>query len=109
MTNKDFFLDPDEAQTLGNINYMRKSTRVRHTFPKNLKNPNGFEVVKEISSLDGNSKNNFQQSSPESSFSSPKSQPTQFKSSVSDSSPKSTPSSSNMDLFRNMARNIGKR
>ncbi len=55
MANQDFFLSPDEAQTLGNINYMRKSVRVRHTFPKNLKNPQGFEVVKEVSSIEDNS------------------------------------------------------
>ena len=52
MASKDFFLDPDDAQTLGDINYMRKSIRVRHTFPKTLKNPQGFAIEKEVSSSD---------------------------------------------------------
>ena len=52
MANQDFFLSPDDSQTLGNINFMRKSVRVRHTFPKTVKNPKGFEVEKEISSLE---------------------------------------------------------
>ncbi len=103
MANQDFFLNPDEAQTLGNINYMRKSVRVRHTFPKTVKNPQGFEVVKEISSLEENPFSSVPEKSPESSGSS-----STFPSTFS-SSPKSTQSSSNMDMFRNMARKIGKR
>ena len=110
MANKDFFLNPDEAQTLGDINYMRKHDKIRHTFPKTLKNPKGFEVVKDISSVEETSMPSFQESSQEStkesSFSSTTSQSS---SSTSSSSSKSTPSSSNMDMFRNMARNIGKR
>ena len=103
MANQDFFLSPDEAQTLGNINYMRKSVRVRHTFPKTVKNPQGFEVEKEVSSLEDNSFSSIPEKSPESSSSS-----STF-SSTSMSSPKSTQSSSNMDMFRNMARKLGKR
>ena len=103
MANKDFFLNPDESQTLGDINYMRKHNKIRHTFPKTLKNPQGFEVVKDISSVEETSMPSFQESTPESSFSSTTSQ------SSSSSSPKSTPSSTDMDIFRNMARNRGKR
>lgn len=103
MTNQDFFLNPDEAQTLGNIKYMRKSVRVRHTFPKTVKNSQGFEVVKEISSLEDNSSNPVPERSQESSSSS------STIPSISSSSPKSTQTSSNMDMFRNMARKIGKR
>ncbi|MGV2828090.1 hypothetical protein [Myxosarcina sp. GI1(2024)] len=51
MGAKDFFLNPDDAQTLGDINYMRKPVRVRKTFPKTLKYKDGFEVVKEVSSM----------------------------------------------------------
>lgn len=108
MANKDFFLSPDDAQTLGDINYMKKSVRVRHTFPKNLNNPNGFEVVKEVSSSkdefvseynDNRSEDSFAQSSnnTNNSFSS---QPTQSS---------SKPSGTNIDMFRNMARNIRKK
>jgi hypothetical protein len=103
MANQDFFLEPDEAQTFGNINYMRKSIKVRHTFPKSLKNPNGFEVTKDISSMSDNSLTDFPEKiSPDTSFSST---PSQFSS----SNVKSTTNSNSMDLFRNMARNINKR
>ncbi len=108
MANKDFFLSPDEAQTLGDVNYMRKHNKIRHTFPKTLKNPQGFEVVKDISSVEETSMPSFQESSPESTKESSFSGTT-FQSSSSSSSPKPTPSSSNMDMFRNMARKIGKR
>jgi hypothetical protein len=32
--NEAFFLEPDQAKTLGNIDYMRESKTIRHTFPK---------------------------------------------------------------------------
>ena len=50
MPSNDFFLDPDEAQTFGDINYMRKSKKVRRTFPKTLKNPDGFAIERSVSS-----------------------------------------------------------
>lgn len=117
MANKDFFLSPDDAQTLGNINYMRKSVRVRHTFPKTLKNPNGFAIEKEVSSSDDrtvdNFNNNFSTAS-NTSFSTP-SIPTVQNTSNSaidkpvNPTPKKRPQGTSMDMFRNMARNIGKK
>jgi hypothetical protein len=56
MGDKDFFLSPDDAQTLGNINYMRMSKRVRKTFPKTLKNKDGFEITVDVSSIEDRSK-----------------------------------------------------
>ena len=103
MASKDFFLSPDDAQTLGNINFMRKSVKVRHTFPKNLTNPNGLEIVKEVSSLDEKSMNSLQETRQESSFTSSTFQTT------TSTEVKSVPSSNNMNMFRNMARNIRKR
>ena len=104
MANQDFFLDPDDAQTMGNINFMRKSVQVRHTFPKTLANPNGLESFKNVSSLEDNSNKKVQESksSQESSFSSPTFQ-------ASSNSTKSVPSSNDMNIFRNMARKIGKK
>jgi hypothetical protein len=32
--SKDFFLSPDDAKTFGDINFMRRKQRVRHTYPK---------------------------------------------------------------------------
>lgn len=52
MGDKDFFLDPDDAMTMGDINYMRKATRTRRTFPKTLKNKDGFSFENEVSSIE---------------------------------------------------------
>jgi hypothetical protein len=52
MGDKDFFLNPDDAMTMGDINYMRKATRTRRTFPKTLKNKDGFSLDNEVSSIE---------------------------------------------------------
>jgi hypothetical protein len=52
MGDKDFFLDPDDAMTMGDINYMRTSKRTRRTFPKTLSNKSGFAVENEVSSME---------------------------------------------------------
>ncbi|WP_052055420.1 hypothetical protein [Myxosarcina sp. GI1] len=51
MAKNDFFLSPDDSQTLGDIDYMRKAKKVRKTFPKTLKNTEGFEITVETSSM----------------------------------------------------------
>lgn len=56
MGDKDFFLSPDDAMTMGDIDYMRKAKRTRRTFPKTLKNPNGFDLENEVSSTEDRSK-----------------------------------------------------
>jgi len=45
-----FFLPPDEAKTLGNIEYMRTPKLVKHTF-KDFGSGSKIEVVEEVSSL----------------------------------------------------------
>lgn len=52
--NKDesYYLDADDAKTLGNINYMRTPNKSRRTFPKTLKNPNGFAIENEVSAME---------------------------------------------------------
>ncbi len=52
MGDKDFFLSPDDAMTMGDINYMRKAKRTRRTFPKTLKNKDGFAFENEVSSIE---------------------------------------------------------
>ena len=111
MANKDFFLSPDESQTLGDINYMRKSVRVRHTFPKNLKNPDGFEIVKEVSSSEDKAVTSFDRSSNSNVAASSTSQPT-FSNPIANkvtTSSQPRAQGSSMDMFRNMARNIRKK
>jgi hypothetical protein len=55
MGDKDFFLEPDDAMTMGDINYMRTSKRTRRTFPKTLSNKSGFAVENEVSSMEDRS------------------------------------------------------
>ncbi|NJL51155.1 MAG: hypothetical protein HC930_01160 [Hydrococcus sp. SU_1_0] len=57
MGDKDFFLSPDDAMTMGDIDYMRTSKRTRRTFPKTLSNKDGFAVENEVSSMED--RNNF--------------------------------------------------
>ncbi|MEL6929388.1 MAG: hypothetical protein AAFO95_12230 [Cyanobacteria bacterium J06600_6] len=57
MGDKDFFLSPDDAMTMGDIEYMRTSKRTRRTFPKTLSNKEGFAIENEVSSVrDNNNK-----------------------------------------------------
>lgn len=46
-----FFLEPDDAKTLGNVEFMRKPNLIEHTFPK-TRSSKGGKVVQEISSLE---------------------------------------------------------
>lgn len=55
MGDKDFFLSPDDAMTMGDIKFMRTSKRTRRTFPKTLKNKDGFAFENEVSSLEDRS------------------------------------------------------
>ena len=52
MGDKDFFLDPDDAMTMGDINYMRSTKRTKRTFPKTLGNKGGFAIENEVSSIE---------------------------------------------------------
>ncbi len=44
-----FFLEMDDARTLGNIDYMRKSKKIRRTFPKTASQPEEKELLMEVS------------------------------------------------------------
>ena len=48
-----FFLDPDEAKTLGDIEFMRKPKVIRRSFPKTLQGGGG-ETITSVSSLSVN-------------------------------------------------------
>ncbi len=112
-----YYLDPDDAKTFGDIDYMRKSKTVKRTFAK------GDARVRQISAMEdidvnGNvtpsaSASNSMGTAPQSSSQSASSQ------SSSSSSAASTPSfsaqrqrrssDSSMDMFRNMAKEIRKK
>jgi hypothetical protein len=141
MGDKYFFLSPDDAMTMGDIDYMRTSKRTRRTFPKTLKNKDGFAFENEVSSMDNRNNlykgsNTNQDTTVNTVFNpapSSQSQPgvtggsavtqtnpvrefTPEAQSMSQSSfdapkpsaEKRRPSGNSMDMFRNMAKNIGK-
>lgn len=45
-----YFLDADEAQTYGNLEYMRTAKSVRRTFPKTASQPEELEITVQVSS-----------------------------------------------------------
>lgn len=51
--NKEaFYLEPDDAKTLGNIEFMRKPNVIRRTFPKTASNQKGAESIRQVSSME---------------------------------------------------------
>jgi len=110
---KAFFLDPDDAKTYGDIEYMRKPNTVRRSFPKSLGNPEGGEQIEEVSALEkkslSNPKSNQQKNTQSTSASDSMMQEGQMYSAKDD--PKieqRRKSDSSLDMFRNMARDIKK-
>lgn len=55
--DKDFFLSPDDAQTLGDIDFMRESKKVKKSFPETHANQSSFEIVTETSSIENEASN----------------------------------------------------
>lgn len=122
MGDKDFFLSPDDSKSYGDINYMRKSVRVRRTFPKTLKNKDGFAIEKDVSATearDGSFNNNgaFNSSNNSNGNNSANSQ-TDYKAMAeeikaakpkTESTQPSSKTDTNLDMFRNMARSMKKR
>ncbi len=47
-----FFLEPDASTSLGDVNFMRRSNTIRHTFPGTKDNPGTKEMVQEVGSMD---------------------------------------------------------
>lgn len=48
---ESFFLEPDEAKGLGNLDYIRSASTVKRTFPKTASNPEERVLIQEVSSL----------------------------------------------------------
>jgi hypothetical protein len=95
-----YFLNPDEAKTFGDIDYMRTSKTTRRTFPKTLSNSEGGELIQEVSSEKIAKKDSKEVIKPKSTANN----------SESDSfTPRiNAKTDTNMDMFRNMAKNIKK-
>lgn len=47
-----FFLDADASSTLGDVNFMRRSNTIRHTFPGTSDSPGDKEMVAEVASME---------------------------------------------------------
>jgi len=47
-----FFLEPDAASSLGDVNFMRRSNTIRHTFPGTASSPGNKEMVEEVASME---------------------------------------------------------
>ena len=100
-----FFLSADDSKSYGDIEYMRTPKTVRRTFVKTVGNPEGGEVVNQVSSdkMVKRSGNDAKRITPKTISSTPS---TLSSSSSSSQAPKKV--DSNMDMFRNMAKKIRK-
>lgn len=50
-TTDAFFLEPNEAQTFGNLEYMKAAKKIKRTFPKTLDSPEEKEYIQELSAM----------------------------------------------------------
>jgi hypothetical protein len=51
-SDNSFFLDADASSTLGDVNFMRRSNTIRHTFPGTSDSPGDKEMVAEVASME---------------------------------------------------------
>jgi len=110
-----FFLDEDEAKTFGDIDYMRSSKVVKRTFARKKGQTEEMETVRQISAMQRQDvdENGLVKRQPMNNASSMQSSTPSFESA---SKPAEAPkferrkaASNDMDMFRNMARDIKKR
>jgi len=100
-----FFLDPDDAKTYGDIDYMRSAKTVRRTFARKAGETEEKESVRQISAMDSmrmqeNGQPEQKPTSPETTF-----QPTFKQESPSFDRRKTD---TNLDMFRQMAKDMKK-
>ncbi|MEM9153962.1 MAG: hypothetical protein AAGB13_02840 [Cyanobacteria bacterium P01_F01_bin.33] len=106
-----FYLEPDDAKTYGNIDYMRSERTVKRTFPKMGDSEKGGEFVQRVSAL--NAEETSEAPTTRSTTSTSSFQASSFQNAAaqaSESKPASSSSSgAGMDMFRNMAKDIRKK
>jgi hypothetical protein len=100
-----YYLDPDDAKSFGNIEYMRSAKTVRRTFAKKRGETGEKESIKQVSALQAmklqeNGLPQSQTAAAESSF-----QPTVTRSNPSFDRRKTD---TNLDMFRQMAKDMKK-
>jgi hypothetical protein len=121
-----FYLNDDDAKSFGNIEYMRSTKTVKRTFAKKKGETEHMESIRQISAtkasvVSDNNRGMFN-STPQSSFSSSSfnngassgastsntSTPATPQPPALEAPPRRKPSSNDMDMFRNMAKDIRK-
>jgi hypothetical protein len=102
--SKAFFLEPDDAKTFGNIEYMRSPKTTRRTFPKTQANGEEFDFIQQVSALEVVKSDGKELSSTPTVEANPKPIAPQKP----QESNRSTSTDTNLDMFRRMARDIKK-
>lgn len=99
---ESFFLNPDDAKSFGNIEYMRSSKTVRRTFARKKGVSEELESIKQVSALDSVSLRKDGVPMPKGNQSTSNGTAQSF--------PKTErrKADSSMDMFRNMARDLKK-
>ena len=107
----DFFLDFEEAQTLGDTEYMKQSKTIKRTFPKLKGNP-GKTIISQVSADNMRGVDPSQEASRSSSSFGSSSASTSAETPAPEMQPapkmNNVKVDSSMDMFRNMAKKISK-
>lgn len=98
-TSGAYFLDSDQAQSLGNIDYMRTAKTVKRTFPKTASQPNNQPLIQSVSANQAKLAGQENQASLSSQSTSSASNPETLERRRSDNS---------LDMFRSMAKDLRK-
>jgi hypothetical protein len=96
-----FFLDDDQAKTMGNIDYMRTAKTVKRTFPKTVSQPDNKAFIQKVSATEA--KAGIQPPTETSSF---ESNGSVTSNGVASSQRRNVDTS--LDMFRSMAKQIRK-
>ena len=99
---EDFYLKPDDAKSLGDIDFMRKPIRIKRTFAK-VRGQETPELVQDISSVEKTLTGQGASPTPTAKY-----QPGQSAPPAPETSKRSS-SDSSMDMFRNMAKDLKKK
>jgi hypothetical protein len=102
-----FFLDANDSQSYGNLEYMRAAKKVRRTFPKTVDQPNEMEFVQEVSATKRIVESGKQVTVPNSVVMPQNSEQPVIEVKKDEGSDRRKGDKS-MDMFRNMAREIRK-
>jgi hypothetical protein len=105
-SEEEFYLDSDQAKTLGDIDYMRTSRQIKRTYAK-YKNgaQGGMKVIKQISATSDFLGDDLKATSAESTFTPSE---TSFNNSANSSNGSNSRADTEMDMFREMAKEIKK-